>query len=125
MQLAFLQPHMAWLLLAVPLVWFLPWRGRASAQPRAKAQAALRTTVLTLVVLALAQPVVVTPRSGGHRAVVLDLTASVAQGARGPAAAKAASEANEETENSPKPAALGPRMNMFTPRRRKGGKGNK
>ena len=42
-----------------------------------------------------------------------------------PAAAKAASEANEETENSPKPAALGPRMNMFTPRRRKGGKGNK
>ena len=90
MQLSFLQPHMAWLLLAVPLVWFLPWRGRASAQPGAKAQAALRTTVLTLVVLALAQPVFVTPRSGGHRAVVLDLSASIAQGARGPAAAKAA-----------------------------------
>ena len=41
------------------------------------------------------------------------------------AAPEAAPEANEETENSSKLAALGPRMNMFAPRRRKGGKGDK
>lgn len=77
MQLSFLQPHMAWLLLAVPLIWFLP------ARPRRRTQAALRSLVLALVIVALAQPVLLTPRSGGHRAVVLDLTASVDEGARG------------------------------------------
>lgn len=84
MQLAFLQPHMAWLLLAVPLVWFLP------ARARRKAQAALRSLVLSLVIVALAQPVLLTPRAGGHRAVVLDRTASVDDGARAAALSAAA-----------------------------------
>ena len=73
---SFLQPHMAWLLLAVPLVWFLPGR------PRSRTQAALRTLVLLLVIAALARPVLVTPRAGGHQAVVLDVSSSVAEQAR-------------------------------------------
>ena len=76
MELSFLQPHMAWLLLAVPLVWFLPGR------PRSRTQAALRTLVLLLVIAALARPVLVTPRAGGHQAVVLDVSSSVAEQAR-------------------------------------------
>ena len=76
MHVSFLQPQMAWLLLALPLVWFLPSR------PRAKAHAALRTLVLLLLVAALTQPVLVTSTAGGHQAVVLDLSDSVAAEAR-------------------------------------------
>ena len=82
--LSFLQPHMVWLLLAVPLVWFLP------ARPRSKMQAALRTLVLLLLITAVTQPVMVTPRAGGHQAVVLDVSASVAEHERESASTLAA-----------------------------------
>ena len=76
MSVSFLQPQMAWLLLALPLVWFLPVR------PRAQAHAAWRTLVLLLLVVALTQPVLVTSAAGGHQSVVLDLSDSVAVEAR-------------------------------------------
>ena len=89
MTLSFLQPGMGLLLLAVPLIWFLPAR-----RPRSATQAALRTLILALAILALMQPVLVTSTQRQHYALVLDQSASVPAPARarGIAAARALAE---------------------------------
>ena len=71
MELSFLQPVMALLFLAVPLVWFLPSRPRPL-------HAAIRSLVLTLAILALMQPVLLRSAVEEHHAVVLDQSESLA-----------------------------------------------
>ena len=73
MQLSFLQPLMALLLLAVPLVWFLPSRPRV-------VHGVIRTLVLALAILALMQPVLVRSAAEQHHAIVLDQSASLLPG---------------------------------------------
>ena len=75
MELSFLQPLMALLFLAVPLVWFLPSRPRV-------AHGVIRTLVLTLAILALMQPVLVRSAAQQHHAIVLDQSASLLPGER-------------------------------------------
>ena len=76
MEVTFIQPVWAWLLAAVPLVWFVPSR------PRTAAHGVLRTLVLVLAVAALTQPVVLTRVAAEYHAIVLDQSASVAEEAR-------------------------------------------
>ena len=71
MELSFLQPVMALLFLAVPLVWFLPSRPRPL-------HAAIRSLVLALAILALMQPVLLRSAVEEHHAVVLDQSESLA-----------------------------------------------
>ncbi|MDE0660499.1 MAG: VWA domain-containing protein [Gammaproteobacteria bacterium] len=70
MELSFLQPLMALLFLAVPLVWFLPSRPRVM-------HGMIRTVVLALAILALMQPVLVRSAAEQHHAIVLDQSASL------------------------------------------------
>ena len=70
MELTFLQPLMALLFLAVPLVWFLPSRP-------APVHGVIRTVVLALAILALMQPVLVRSAAEQHHAIVLDQSASI------------------------------------------------
>ncbi|MCY4060155.1 MAG: VWA domain-containing protein [Gammaproteobacteria bacterium] len=70
MELSFLQPLMALLFLAVPLVWFLPSRPRVM-------HGVIRTVVLALAILALMQPVLVRSAAEQHHAIVLDQSASL------------------------------------------------
>ena len=70
MDLSFLQPVMALLFLAVPLVWFLPSRPRVM-------HGVIRTVVLALAVLALMQPVLIRSAVQQHHAIVLDRSASL------------------------------------------------
>ena len=76
MELLFLRPAVGWLLLAVPLIWFLPSR------PRTILHGVMRTLVLALVIAALMQPVVVSNLSREHHAIILDRSASVAESGR-------------------------------------------
>ncbi|MCY3821272.1 MAG: VWA domain-containing protein [Gammaproteobacteria bacterium] len=82
MWLSFLQPFMALLFVAVPLVWFLPSRPGV-------AHGVIRTLVLTLVILALMQPVLVRSAVEQHHAIVLDQSSSLFPGERDGAAAVA------------------------------------
>ena len=70
MELSFLQPVMALLFLAVPLIWFLP------ARPR-PVHGAIRSLVLALAILALMQPVLIRSAVEQHHAIVLDQSASL------------------------------------------------
>ena len=70
MWLSFLQPFMALLFVAVPLVWFLPSRPGVG-------HGVIRTVVLTLVILALMQPVMVRSAVEQHHAIVLDQSSSL------------------------------------------------
>ena len=70
MELSFLQPAMALLFLAVPLVWFLPSRPKP-------VHGAIRSLVLALAVLALMQPVLIRSAVEQHHAIVLDQSASL------------------------------------------------
>ena len=70
MELSFLQPLMALLFLAVPLVWFLPSRPRVM-------HGVIRTVVLALAILALMQPVLVRSAAEQHHAIVLDQSGSL------------------------------------------------
>ena len=70
MELSFLQPLMALLFLAVPLVWFLPSRPRVM-------HGVIRTLVLALAILALMQPVLVRSAAEQHHAIVLDQSGSL------------------------------------------------
>ena len=70
MELSFLQPVMALLFLAVPLVWFLPSRPRP-------VHGAIRSLALALAILALMQPVLVRSAVEQHHAIVLDQSASL------------------------------------------------
>ena len=70
MELSFLQPLMALLFLAVPLVWFLPSRPRVI-------HGVIRTVVLALAILALMQPVLVRSAAEQHHAIVLDQSGSL------------------------------------------------
>ncbi|MDE0054219.1 MAG: VWA domain-containing protein [Gammaproteobacteria bacterium] len=73
MWLSFLQPFMALLFVAVPLVWFLPSRPGV-------VHGVIRTLVLTLVILALMQPVLVRSAVEQHHAIVLDQSSSLFPG---------------------------------------------
>ena len=75
MEISFLQPVMALLLLAVPLIWFLPSRPRS-------VHGAIRSLVLVLAVLALMQPVLIRSAVEQHHAIVLDQSASLQRGDR-------------------------------------------
>ena len=70
MELSFLQPVMALLFLAVPLIWFLPSRPRP-------VHGAIRSLVLALAILALMQPVLIRSAVEQHHAIVLDQSASL------------------------------------------------
>ena len=70
MELSFLQPLMALLFLAVPLVWFLPSRPNIT-------HGVIRTLVLALAILALMQPVLVRSAAEQHHAIVLDQSGSL------------------------------------------------
>ena len=70
MELSFLQPLMALLFLAVPLVWFLPSRQNAT-------HGVIRTLVLALAILALMHPVLVRSAAEQHHAIVLDQSGSL------------------------------------------------
>ena len=70
MELSFLQPLMALLFLAVPLVWFLPSRPNIT-------HGVIRTVVLALAILALMQPVLVRSAAEQHHAIVLDQSGSL------------------------------------------------
>lgn len=82
MELSFLQPLMALLFLAVPLVWFLPSRPKV-------AHGVIRTLVVALAILALMQPVLVRSAAEQHHAIVLDQSASLSAGERDGAVAVA------------------------------------
>ena len=82
MELSFLQPVMALLFLAVPLVWFLPSRPRV-------VHGVIRTVVLALAILALMQPVLVRSAVEQHHAIVLDQSESLPSGERDGAVAVA------------------------------------
>ena len=82
MSLSFLQPFMALLFLAVPLVWFLPSRPRV-------VHGVIRTLVLALAILALMQPVLVRSAVEQHHAIVLDRSGSLPPGERDAAVAVA------------------------------------
>ncbi len=75
MSLSFLQPVMALLFLAVPLVWFLPSRPRV-------VHGVIRSVVLALAILALMQPVLVRSAVEQHHAIVIDQSASLLPGER-------------------------------------------
>ena len=83
MSLSFLQPFMALLFLAVPLVWFLPSRPGVT-------HGMIRTLVLALAILALMQPVLVRSAVEQHHAIVLDQSGSLPPGERDAAVAVAA-----------------------------------
>ena len=70
MELSFLQPLMALLFLAVPLIWFLPSRPNIT-------HGVIRTLVLALAILALMQPVLVRSAAEQHHAIVLDQSTSL------------------------------------------------
>ena len=70
MELSFLQPLMALLFLAVPLVWFLPSRPNIT-------HGVIRTLVLALAILAVMQPVLVRSAAEQHHAIVLDQSGSL------------------------------------------------
>ena len=72
MTLGLLQPAWLFLLLLVPLVWFVP---RPTRDVR---HAALRSIVLALIALGLARPVSWSDGGVEHHVVILDLTESVA-----------------------------------------------
>ncbi len=76
MDVTFIQPVWAWLLVAVPLVWFVPSR------PRTAVHGMLRTLLLMLAIAALTQPVVLTRVAAEYHAIVLDQSASVPVEAR-------------------------------------------
>ena len=82
-ELAVTYPVFAWLLLAVPAIWFWPSR------PRSATHGVLRTLILVLTVAALTQPVLVSSRSSEHHVVVLDQSDSVSDEARREGAAAA------------------------------------
>lgn len=71
MNISILHPLYLLLLLAIPLFWFLPrrapdWR-----------QASIRSTLLVLLVLALARPVILSPHSEVHQVFIIDRSESV------------------------------------------------
>jgi len=70
--ISLLRPEFLWLLVLVPVVWFWP---RRTADPW---HALLRTAVLSLVILALAQPVRLTPDEVEHQVLVWDGSNSTA-----------------------------------------------
>ncbi len=76
MELSFIRPAVGSLLLALPLIWFLPSR------PRTILHGIMRTLVLALVIAALMQPVVISTQYREHHAIILDQSASVADAAR-------------------------------------------
>ena len=82
MELSFLQPAMALLFLAVPLLWFLPSRPRV-------VHGVIRSVVLALAILALMQPVLVRSAAEQHHAIVLDQSRSLLPGERDGAVAVA------------------------------------
>ena len=82
-ELAVTYPVFAWVLLAVPAIWFWPSR------PRSATHGVLRTLILVLTVAALTQPVIVSSRSSEHHVVVLDQSDSVSDEARREGAAAA------------------------------------
>ena len=84
MELSFLQPAWGAALLALPALWFWP------TGPLHRTQAALRTLVLALAILALTQPVLVTTAARQHMAIALDQSASLTPEAQQGAAAAAA-----------------------------------
>ena len=83
MELSFLQPAFGVALLALPALWLLPWR------PRSPIQGLLRSLVLTLVALALMQPVLLSQFPSEQRAILLDQSASLSPAARAAGAAAA------------------------------------
>ena len=110
MQLSFLQPVMAVLLLAIPLVWFLPTRPRP-------VHGAIRSLVLALAILALMQPVLVQNAVEEHHAIVLDQSASLAPGE---------GEAARATRKRPaEPARRRPRRHRGADRRRRALRGRR
>ncbi|MHC4918541.1 MAG: VWA domain-containing protein [Planctomycetota bacterium] len=64
--ISFLRPELLWLLLLVPVIWFWPRRARDPWH------ALLRSAVLSLVILAVAQPVRVTSDEVRHQVFVWD-----------------------------------------------------
>ena len=88
MELSFLQPAFGIALLALLALWLPPWR------PRSAIQGLLRSLVLTLVALALMQPVLLSQFPSEQRVILLDQSASLGPAARaaGVAAARALAE---------------------------------
>lgn len=70
MNVEFVSPNWLWLLLALPLLW---WQRKWVS----KKVCALRTLVLTLVVVALAQPQWLTQSGSPYHSVIIDFSASV------------------------------------------------
>ena len=66
MNLVFVASSWLWLLLLVPLFWFLPHRATN------RWHAAIRSALVTLLILALARPALLTEQSDSYQVVVLD-----------------------------------------------------
>ena len=81
----FLAPGFLWLLLGVPLLWFLPRPAKDVAH------AALRTVLFAGLVLALARPVSLVESTSEHHVLVIDTSESVLTDAAGVEAAWRAS----------------------------------
>ena len=77
MDFTFSAPMFGFLLLLVPLFWFLP------RQPIPITHSVLRSVIVTLLILALMQPVVLSSESTKHFAVVLDQSNSLSAEQKG------------------------------------------
>lgn len=71
MEFAFSTPAFGFLVLLIPLVWFLPSRSRDHWQ------SGLRSAIFLLLILALMRPVLLSSEQSKHFAVVLDQSASL------------------------------------------------
>jgi uncharacterized membrane protein len=79
--LAFVSVWPLWLLAALPLLWWLAWRGRSVLAPAHLASvAALRSAALLALILALMQPVWTAPSTQVSVVYALDVSRSVASG---------------------------------------------
>ena len=73
--LSFLYPHMLWLIVLLPLIWWRP--GRVTLLHRV-----IRTTIFASVIAALAQPALILPSGKARRIVILDQRESLSPEAR-------------------------------------------
>ena len=71
MNLVFVQPFWLWLLLVVPLFWFLPHRATN------RTHAAIRSVLASLLIFALARPGLVTDQDHPYQVIVWDRSESV------------------------------------------------
>jgi hypothetical protein len=71
MNFVFVAPSWLWLLLLVPLFWFLPYRATD------RGHAAIRSALAILLILALARPALLTDQNDSYQVLVWDQSASV------------------------------------------------